>query len=372
MTKPRFRIFPYRLLPGVDWILIALSVILALLGIMTIWGATSKGNGPGPFDGFALKQAIWFGVSLILMVLMTVMDYRSVKRIVWILYGVMIVALIGLLVKGHSVKGAASWYNFGPIHFEPAEMGKVIVVLTLAHYLAPRILKFRGIRPTLIPLLISGVPMLLILAERALGSALVLGPITISMFWIAGVRKWVLILFFIVGIGGALAVYPHLKPYQQERIKTFIDPQADPQGTGWNILQAQTALGSGELFGKGWGRGTQTNFNFLPESHTDFIFPTVGEQFGMVGCAVVLALFLILISRMVHLANVTQDMFGVLIVTGLTTLLVTHFMMNVGMVVGLLPVAGLPLPFFSYGGSFMMTCMIAIGLTLGIGARRGL
>jgi rod shape determining protein RodA len=163
-----------------------------------------------------------------------------------------------------------------------------------------------------------------------------------------------------------------LRDYQKERIKTFVNPSADPRGKGWNIIQAMTALGSGQLAGKGWGRGTQTNFRFLPEYQTDFIFPTVGEQFGMVGCSVVLLLMLLLVLRMVHLARLTEDPFGVLIITGLATMFCTHIILNVGMTVGLLPVTGLPLPFFSYGGTFMITCLVSVGLALGIGARRGL
>jgi rod shape determining protein RodA len=301
-----------------------------------------------------------------------VFDYRGLKPFVWFFYGVLIALLIGLRFAGAASHGARLWYALGPFNFQPAEPGKIVVVLVLARYLAARADDFRGLRQTFAPLAIVGAPMLLIMAQPDFGTAVVLAPITAAMFWAAGLRKRVFVLFLLVSSVAAVAYYPHLKDYQKERIRTLFNPEADPRGSGYNIIQARTALGSGQLFGKGWGKGTQTALRFLPEYHTDFIFPTVGEQFGMVGCLVVLALLGMLIMRMVHLAQVTQDMFGVLAITGLATMLATHSVMNVGMTVGLLPVTGLPLPFFSYGGTFMLTCLTSIGLTVGIGARRDL
>lgn len=375
MTKPRFRLVPYRILPGVDWLLIAFALALGICGILTLWGATSSGNGPasaGSLRTYAWQQMIWFGLGSLLMIGLIFFDYRLLKRVTWPLYAVLVVMLIGLLAKGEAIKGARSWYDLGFFRLQPSEPGKIIIVLALARYLAPRALKFRGLRHIFKPAAIVLLPMGLILKQPDLGTAAVLIPTTAAMFWVAGLRKWIFIVFILLGVGVGVVGYPHLKDYQQERIKTFLNPGADPRGKGYNIIQAQTALGSGELIGKGWGRGTQTNFHFLPEYHTDFIYPTVGEQFGFVGCVGVLILLLCLIMRMIRLASVTQDLFGVLIITGLATAISTHVTLNVGMVVGLLPVTGLPLPFFSYGGSFMLTCMAAVGLTLSIGARRGL
>jgi len=372
MARPQFRLVPYRLWPGINWFLIVVTLTLAVCGVLTLWGATSDGRGPGPLRGFALKQIIFSGLGLVLMVALIVFDYRLLKRATWVLYGLLIVALAGLLLKGHAIKGAVSWYNLGGFTFQPSEPGKIVVILALAHYLAPRMTRFRGLRHTLVPLGIVAVPLLLILVQPALGSAAVLVPVTAALFWVAGLRRWIFVAGFALGILVCVVGYPHLKDYQKERIKTFVDPGADPRGKGWNILQSQTALGSGELFGKHWGHGTQTTFRYLPEYHTDFIFPTVGEQFGLVGCLAVLGLLLCLVGALVHLAGVVQNLYGVLIVTGLATMLATHVVLNVGMCVGLLPVTGLPLPFFSYGGSFVLTCMGAVGLALGIGARRGL
>lgn len=372
MKKPLFRMVPYRILPRVDWLLIATAVALTAFGIVTIWGASSQGDGPGPFQGFALKQAIWAAIGLGMMGLLIVVDYRKLRALVWPLYAIMCLLLLGLMIKGHIIKGAQSWYDLGPFNFQPSEMGKIVIVLTLAHYLAPRMKTFRGLHHTFVPLAIVLLPMGLILLQPDLGSAVVFVPIAGAMFWIAGIRKWVVVLFAIVGVAAVLSAYPHLKPYQRDRLMAFAHPDEDPLGKGYNINQALTALGSGQLMGKGWGRGTQTNFRFLPEFHTDFIFPTVGEQFGLVGTSLALALMLLLIGLIARVAQVTQDLFGVLIAAGMAAMLATHVVFNVGMAIGLMPVTGLPLPFFSYGGTFMLTCMTAVGLVVGIGARRDL
>ena len=368
----RFRMVPYRLLPGVDWPLIVITLLLMTFGVIAIWGAKSDGNGVGPIGGYALRQLVWCGLGLVAMVTFMFLDYRSLRVVVWVAYGVLLLALAGLLIKHHTIKGAASWYDLGFFKLQPSEPGKIIIILALARYLAPRARRFRGLKSTLVPLLIVGAPLLLVLAQPDLGTAVVLVPIAAAMFWVAGLRKWVILLFALAGVVVAVSAYPHLKPHQKARIMTFLNPEADPRGKGYNIIQAKMTLGSGQTFGKGWGRGTQSQFSFLPESHTDFIFPTVGEQFGMAGCALALGLFTLLIGRMVRLADVTQNMYGVLTITGLAAMLCTHIIFNIGMTAGLLPVTGLPLPFFSYGGSFMLTCLAAVGLVLGIGARRGL
>lgn len=372
MGKAHFRLVPYRILPCVDWFLIAITLALSIFGVATLWGATSGGNGPGPLTGYALRQALFMSIGLTLLVILIIFNYQSLKQVSWVLYGITLVLLLGLLLKGQTVNGARSWYNLGLFKYQPSETAKLITIIVLADFLSGRVQRFRGLRNTILPMTISGVPMGIILLQPDFGSAVVFVPFTAAMFWVAGLRKYVFILFFALGLTVALGGYPHLKQYQKERIKTFVNPSADPRGKGWNIIQAMTALGSGQLAGKGWGRGTQTNFRFLPEYQTDFIFPTVGEQFGMVGCSMVLLLMLLLVLRMVHLAGLTEDPFGVLIITGLATLFCTHIILNVGMTVGLLPVTGLPLPFFSYGGTFMITCLVSVGLVLGIGARRGL
>ena len=372
MTEPNFRLVPYRLLPCVDWVLYGVALLLMGFGLVTLWGATSGGVGPGAIEGYAGRQLVWATMGMALMSGLIVFEYRGLRRLTWILYSLIVLALLMLLLEGIAIKGARSWYSVGPIRVQPSEVAKVIIVLTLAHDLARRACTFRKLHHTFIPLLIVALPILLILRQPDLGTAVVFIPVTGAMFWVAGLRKRVIVLFLIAGVALGGAGYPHLKPYQQERIKTFLNPEADPRGKGHNIIQAQTTLGSGQLVGRGWGRGTQTSLRFLPEYHTDFIFPTIGEQFGFMGCLLAVALFTLMIGRMFWLASVTRNLYGLLIITGLTTMLATHVVLNIGMTIGLLPITGLPLPFFSYGGSFMLTCTASIGLVLSIGARRGL
>ena len=371
MPRPVFRIVRRRILTQIDWLLLLTTLVLCGLGILTLWGARSSGTGLAPMDGIVRRQCLWAGLGAIGIVVMIWIDYRRLKRLAPILYIGLLVALAGLLIKGLAVKGAQSWYDLGLFRLQPSEPGKIVVVLMLARYLARRADTFRGLRQTTVPILIVLAPMVLIAMQPDLGTALVLVPIAVAMFWVAGLRKRIFLLFMVLGMCLAATGYPHLKTYQRERIRTFISPDADARGKGYNINQAQAALGSGQLVGKGLGYGTQTTYRFLPEYHTDFIFPTVGEQVGLVGCVVVLGLFVVLIGRMARLADRTEDLFGVLTIAGLAALLATHLIFNVGMSVGLLPVTGLPLPFFSYGGSFMLSSLAAVGLAVGIAARTG-
>jgi rod shape determining protein RodA len=372
MGKGHFRLVPYRLLPWIDWWLIALTLALVACGIITLWGAISEGAGPGPLRGYAARQCVWAGVGLVVMFGLIAFDYRQLRHVSWALYGVFVLALVGLLLKGEAIKGARSWYDLGFFRLQPIEPGKIILVLVIAKYLAARARTFRGLHHTFKPLGIMALPLVLVLVQPDFGGTMVFMPVIAAMFWVAGLRKWVFVLGLCLGLGAIALGYPHLKPYQQERIKTFLNPEADRKGKGWNIVQAQITLGSGGVVGKGWGMGTQTALNFLPEAHTDFIFPTAGEQFGLVGCGVIVLLLTMLLGRLFQLASRVHDLYGTLIIVGLATTLGTHVVFNIGMCVGVLPVTGLPLPFFSYGGSFMLTCLTMIGLTLSIAARRGL
>ena len=373
-AKPTFRMRPYRMLPGVDWMLLGVTLALLLCGIITLWGATRNVEQAGlwPPPGFALKQMQWAALGCCGMVALAFVDYRKLRVAAWVAYGLLALVLIAVLLFGQKVNGARSWFNFGPLKLQPSEPSKLIVIFVLADYLSRRALKFRGLRHTIVPGLIVLLPMGLILLQPDFGTAATFIPITAAMFWVAGLRKRIFLLFICLGVAGAISGYTHLKPYQKDRLLAFANPEADSRGRGYNVIQAKTALGSGQMLGKGWGEGTQTRFKFLPEFHTDFIFPTVGEQFGLVGCVTVLGLLLFFIWRLARLAQATQDLMGVLILTGILAMICTHITLNVGMTIGLLPVTGLPLPFFSYGGSFMLLCLTAVGLALGIGARRGL
>ncbi|MBI3736821.1 rod shape-determining protein RodA, partial [Candidatus Sumerlaeota bacterium] len=291
-------------------------------------------------------------------------------------YLVILVILALVLVHGSKIKGATSWFVFPMggfrLQFQPAEPCKIVTVLALSHFLAGRMLTFRKTLHTIAPGIILALPMTLILKQPDLGTAMVFVPTAFVIFFIAGLRLRVFVLFIALVAAAAYFTYPHLKPYQKDRIETFLNPGQDALGKGYNVIQAQTALGSGGFFGKGWGKGTQTGLRFLPEYQTDFVYPTLGEQFGFVGCMVILGLYGIMILRIIYVAGRVKDLFGVLALSGFATVFTVHLILNIGMATGLLPVTGLPLPFLSYGGSFMLTCYAMIGLIVSIGMRREL
>lgn len=364
LTRPGYR-------GNLDWALIAGAVALTLFGVLTIWGGAAVDGTAPAFGGSAKAQARWLVISLAAVAVILVVDYRWSHALAWPCYICLVVALIGMLLFARPINGAKSWLVIRPLGFsiQPSEPGKIIIIIALARYLSERMLTFKKFSDALPPLAIVGVPVTLVALQPDFGTAAICVPVTAAMFFVAGLRKRVFVLFALLALAAGAMIYPVLKDYQKQRIQTFLNPGSDILGAGYNVHQAQTALGSGRLTGKGWGHGTQTGFRFLPEYQTDFIFPSLGEQFGLVGCLAALGLYGFLILRMVMLAGSSRDLYGVLVITGMTALLVSHVVLNIGMTTGLLPVTGVPLPFLSRGGSFLVTCFACVGLTMNVGAR---
>lgn len=374
MSPLHFHFNPPRFWPNIDWLLMFVAVALSLFGVIVIWGAASAEGGIGPLAGYARRQLNWTILGTAVMTFFAIIDYRWLARTAWLLYAIILVVLGMVLIHGQVIKGAQSWFVLSlggfRLQFQPAEPAKFIVVLVLAGYLSKRMAYFRKFWHTFVPLIILAIPLGLIMKQPDLGTTVVFIPTTMVMFYVAGLRKRVFIFFFLAGVALCFAAYPHLKPYQKDRIKTYISPGEDALGRDYNVLQAQTALGSGGFFGKGWGRGTQTGLRFLPEYQTDFIFPTLSEQFGFTGCMIALSFYALLLFRMLYLAGRAEDLYGVIALCGFATIFMIHIILNIGMAVGLLPVTGLPLPFLSYGGSFMLSCYAMIGISVSIGIRR--
>lgn len=364
LTRPRY-------LPNLDWALIAAAVAMTLFGVITIWGGSAVDGTAPAFGGSARAQARWLVISLAAVSVILVIDYRWSHALAWPCYLLLIAVLVGLLLFGRPINNAKSWLVIRPLGFsiQPSEPGKIIVIIALARYLSERMLTFKKFSDTLAPLAIVGLPAVLIGLQPDFGTAAIYVPVTAAMFFVAGLRKRVFVLFALLAVAAGAMTYPLLKDYQQQRIQTFLNPGSDILGAGYHVHQAQTALGSGRLTGKGWGYGTQTGFRFLPEYQTDFIFSSLGEQFGLAGCLVALGLYGFLILRMVLLAGASRDLYGVLLITGMTALLASQIALNIGVATALLPVTGVPLPFLSRGGSFLLTCFTCIGLTMNVGAR---
>jgi len=312
-----------------------------------------------------------FAVGLCVMMIVALIDVRVWLHIAYPLYGVMLVLLVVVEVMGHIGMGAQRWINLGFFVLQPSELMKIALVLALGKY-------FHGLSPEDVghpaklaaPVAMVLAPVGLVLLQPNLGTALLLIMASGAMFFVGGVRWWK----FVIVIAIAAAVMPiawhHLHDYQRARLMTFINPGADPLGAGYNILQSKIALGSGGIFGKGFGHGTQSQLQFLPEKHTDFIFVVLAEEFGMAGALCLLGLYFLLLGYGFMIALSCRNQFGRLVAFGLTSSFFLYVFVNVAMVTGTIPVVGIPLPLVSYGGTAMLTLLIGCGLLLGISVHR--
>ncbi|WP_346355918.1 rod shape-determining protein RodA [Azotosporobacter soli] len=359
-----------RLLRNLDFVLIGVVVLLIGVSLMIISSATHA-NTPGSEQFYYVqRQGVFALVNILLMFLFLNVDYNSLKRVAPWLYGLNLVMLLAVMFVGHSALGAQRWIQIGPINLQPSEFSKLIMIIALAQMLEDRkggLNQWRDILPIF---LYVGIPFILVLKQPDLGTALVFMAILFGMIFVAGINGRLLMMLF----GGATVLMPifwhFLKDYQKMRLSVFIDPNVDPLGSGYHIIQSKIAIGSGMLLGKGLFGGTQSQLNFLPENHTDFIFAVIGEELGFVGAALILVLYLILLYRGIKIASTAKDDFGTLLAVGITSMLGFHVLVNVGMTAGIMPVTGIPLPLMSYGVSALTTNLMAIGLLLNIYMRR--
>jgi rod shape determining protein RodA len=359
-----------RMLLNIDWMLILAVFIIVTWGLVTVYSAT-HGRLETHLEDFYLKQIYWFGAGLVLMVLMTFVDYQLLSRAAYFLLALGILLLIAVFLVGRVASGARRWLVLGPLSFQPSELVKVFLVLSFARYFTEARreggLRFRDL---LIPLLMLVIPFTLIAKQPDLGTALVLCFVAGALIFASGFPLKILLLMTGGGVIAMPVAWTFLKDYQKVRIITLLNPDFDPLGAGYHSWQSKIAIGSGGFWGKGWLAGTQSGLNFLPEKHTDFIFAVFAEEWGFVGATALIVLYLILVLRGISIAYASKDRLGSLIATGLVVMLSIYILFNIGMTAGLTPVVGLPLPLFSYGGSSMLATMIAIGLLLNIRMRR--
>lgn len=365
-----FYMFDRRLVQNFDWLLLALILVISAIGLVNLYSAgfnrTPEGSTP-----IYVKQLYWFLVGLGVMFLTLFYDYRHLERLAYPLYLAGMVLLLLVMVAGKTVSGSKRWLVLGPVSFQPSEFLKIALILVLARFwnqrLKPGPLSFRDL---LWPLFLILVPAVLIARQPDLGSAILVTLVGGSLVLLGGVNGRTL------AWGGAavlLAVpsaWPFLREYQRQRLLTFLDPERDPLGSGYHIIQSKIAVGSGQFWGKGFLQGTQSQLHFLPEQHTDFVFSVFAEEWGFVGSGVVVLLYLLLILWGLVIARHCKDCFGQMLAIGVTALLFWQIFINLCMVTGLLPVVGIPLPLFSYGGSSLITTMLALGLLLNLRMRR--
>ncbi|MDD5557117.1 MAG: rod shape-determining protein RodA [bacterium] len=352
-----------------NWGVAASAAALILIGLCCIYSATWQPWGGGGVP-YVRRQAVWAAAGIAAAALLALFDYRKLAAAAPAIYVTVLLVLAAVLLTADPRRGAQSWFAIGTFAVQPSEFAKIAVVIALAGYLSRGDADRSGARSIAGALLLAGIPAALILRQPDLGTALVIVPVVFAMLFVAGASS--LSLLFPIA-GGALllpAGWLLLKPYQQARIRVFLNPQLDPLRSGYNAIQSFIAVGSGGLWGQGWLHGTQTRLRFLPERHTDFIFCVLAEEGGFIGCLLLLALYGALLYGGLRIADASRDEFGRLLATGITALLAAHVVINVGMTMGLLPITGLPLPLMSYGGSSLVSTCISIGLLQSIWSRR--
>ncbi len=355
---------------NIDFWMIFSTLALVGIGILMIGSATHINTPSEERYWFVQRQGMFAVINFVLILVMLRFDYRILWPLGNLLYGINLLMLIAVMFVGQSALGAQRWIQLGPITIQPSEFAKLIMIISLAHLLDSREEKMKSVWDLLPVGAFVIVPFLLVLKQPDLGTSLVFLAILLGMVFVAGIDGKLLLK--ILGLGAACmpAFWFFLKDYQKSRLTVFLDPNVDPLGAGYHIIQSKIAIGSGQLFGKGLFAGSQSQLNFLPENHTDFIFAVIGEELGFVGSIVILALYFLLLYRGVKTAQNARDKFGTLLAAGITSMMAFHVMVNIGMTIGIMPVTGIPLPFMSYGVSALTTNLISVGILLNIQSRQ--
>ena len=366
MMIPMRRFLSFR---DFDWTLLAMVLVLCAISVLEIYSATLHTK----YSGFHTKQLFWIAAGLAAMFLFSKIDYHKLIDFVPWAYVICLLALVAVKLAGHKVLGARRWISVGPMHFQPSEWVKLILILFVARYFANlggRSLSWKDIFKAFV---LVGIPMALVLIQPDLGTALTYTPILVAGLFLGGINIRQALILLICGTALVAGVWTSgkiLKPYQKARLTSFINPDNDPKGTGYQLLQSKIAVGSGGVWGKGAAKGTQTQGDFLPIPHADFIFAAFGEEHGFVGALFVLLLYFLILMRLIQNAQTAADLSGSLIIMGVVAVLTFQIAVNVGMVIGFMPVTGIPLPLMSYGGSSVLFTFLALGVAMNVRMRR--
>ena len=359
-----------RFLRRIDFVLLSASLAIIFYSLIVISSATHV-NTPGEERyWFVERQGIFAAVNFVIAILFLNFDYRGLQQYGKQLYIFNLLMLAAVMFFGHAALGAQRWIQIGPISLQPSEFSKLIMIVCMASILEDKIGQINSFQDLLPIAAYIGVPFLLVLKQPDLGTSLVFMAIFLGMIVVCGIRWRILIGLCVAGIASMPLIWQFLKDYQKMRIMVFLDPNVDPLGSGYHIIQSKIAIGSGMIFGKGLFEGTQSQLNFLPENHTDFIFAVVGEELGFVGAVILLLLYLVIFLRGLSIAKNASDVFGRLLAVGITSMLAFHVLVNVGMTTGIMPVTGIPLPLMSYGVSALTTDILAIAILMNIHMRK--
>jgi len=362
--------FDRRLVQYFDWGLLGLTFLIGGIGLIALYSAVTAGAPTGQKVLF-YKQIIWYGAGLVTMIVSFLFSYKTFERWSSFIYIVCVLLLICVPLFGAFGGGSRRWIIVGPISIQPSEIAKIAIIIVLAKYYS-KMANIRGIniKELFAPVMLIFIPFALIVKQPDLGTAMVIALIAGSMTVFVKIeRKSFSYIIMACALAGP-SVWFFLKGYQKQRILTFLNPERDPVGSGYHIIQSKIAIGSGMLTGKGYLKGTQNSLSFLPEQHTDFIFSVLAEEWGVLGSLGVLLVFLMIIAWGLNIALGCRDPFGTILSVGITAMISWQVVINIGMVMGLLPVVGVTLPFISYGGSSIITMMIGVGILLNVSMRR--
>lgn len=362
--------------PRLDWALLVAVALIIVFGTLMVWAATKNDTaltGDNP-QGYLQRHIVNIAIGIVLFVLVLAFDYRWLRIVAPLVYLLSLAGLVLVMVAGTSVNGAKSWIRIAGLSIEPSEFVKLSIALVCAVAVAERAEGRRkppGTWEALAIIGLYGVPAVMIMMQPDLGSTLVLSAMVFGILAVAGVSwRWLTGLMIAVGVVATIVITTHiLKPYQLDRLLAFTDPSLDPQGAGYNTVQARITVGNGGWWGQGLFQGSQTRAGFVPEQHTDFVFTVAGEEFGLVGAGILILLFAFVIWRMVRVAIDASDMFGRVAAAGVACWLAFEVFQNVGMSLGIMPVTGVPLPWVSYGGTAMFAMMMGLGLVQNIHLR---
>jgi len=358
-------------------LILIIALLISLVGILSIYSSTYQKEAAG-WQLVYRRQLLWVILGMVLFFLMANFNYRRLWDASYLLYAIVVFLLLLVFMLGVVRLGAQRWLRFGWLNFQPSEIAKIITVIFLAKYFSKKsssdvsllMTKFGILRAFVLPFIFVAIPMGLIIEQPDLGSAIMVLLIFVSMLYLAGIKlRHILPLSFLTMV--SLPVFWHfLRDYQKDRLTVFLNPNIDPLGAGYTVIQSKIAIGSGGLWGKGWLAGTQSQLHFLPESHTDFIFATFAEQWGLFGSSILLLFYFLLIREGIQIGLRTHDYFGRLLAFGISLMLGLQVFINVAMNLGLAPVVGIPLPLMSYGGSSVFTTFISLGILANIDRKR--
>jgi len=350
-----------------DLFLFGSSTLLLFLGLLMVYSTTNNDTGTGSL----LRQALFAGIGLAGMFALAVYDYRRLKKLTPWLYLLTIALLLVVYFFGPVVRGSVRWIDLGFFRLQPAEFAKLAMVVVMAKFLAEQGDRMRNLRYIALSGLYLAVPMFLVLIEPDLGSSIIIFAVWLGMLLFSNINKRHMVYVMLaIAVFSVVAWFFILHDYQKDRVYTFLDPNRDPQGQGYNVLQSIIAVGSGQLWGRGVGRGLQSQLDFLPERQTDFIFASTAEELGLLGSAVILALYALMFFRLIQSCRSARDNFGMYLSLGVFIMLLSQVVINIGMNIGILPVTGIPLPLMSLGGSSLITTLLALGLVQSVVARQ--